>query len=91
MGEKSKEDANNDEKLDGENGDNELGNNKNSQSNVNANDNDNDSSDEEQANDDGDDATGIKLKSRKVDETEYDDPDDAEEQMDGKGKLFLHV
>lgn len=49
-----------------------------------SNDNDNDSSDEEQANDDGDDATGIKLKSRKLDETEYDDPEDVEELLDGK-------
>ncbi|CAD6991779.1 unnamed protein product [Ceratitis capitata] len=40
-----------------------------------------DSSDDENANDDVD-ATGTKLKSRKQDETEYDDPEDLEEIQD---------
>ena len=83
LGETQKDDKHGDKKLDGD--DNEANDvtEKRKASNL-SNDNDNDSSDEEQANDDGDDATGIKLKSRKLDETEYDDPDDVDELLDGK-------
>jgi len=38
---------------------------------------------------DDDDATGVKLKQRKIDENDYDDPDDVEELHDANGKLIL--
>lgn len=50
-------------------------------------DNDNSSEDEQG---DEDDATGIKLKLRKIDETEYDDPDDVEEVKDGNFLNYLY-
>ncbi|KNC24906.1 DNA-directed RNA polymerase I subunit RPA1 [Lucilia cuprina] len=84
MDDNQKEDSNNDDKIDGDDGENTSDSNKKSKTNEATNDNDKDSSDEEDGNDDGDDATGIKLKSRKVDETEYDDPDDADELKDAQ-------
>ncbi|XP_075169735.1 RNA polymerase I subunit RpI1 [Haematobia irritans] len=71
MGETQKDDAAHDDKLDA--GDDTTKSQKES-----LNNNDNDSSDDEQGEVDND-ATGVKLKSRKMDETEYDDPDEAEE------------
>lgn len=72
MGETQKEDSANDDKLDsGE-----------AVAQKETANNDNDSSDDEQGEVDND-ATGVKLKSRKMDENEYDDPDDAEEVNDG--------
>lgn len=92
MGESKSEESKNDEKLDAGDCDDTSGANgktKRSKTNLSA-DNDNDSSDEEQGNDDGDDATGLKLKSRKMDETEYDDPDDVEELTDGVSSSGSH-
>lgn len=72
MGETQKEDSANDDKLDsGE-----------AVAQKETANNDNDSSDDEQGEVDND-ATGVKLKSRKMDENEYDDPDEAEEVNDG--------
>ena len=88
LGETQKDDKHGDKKLDGDDNEANDATEKRKTSNL-SNDNDNDSSDEEQANDDGDDTTGIKLKSRKLDETEYDDPDDVEELLDGKS--FLNI
>lgn len=74
MGETQKDDVANDDKIDaGEDV---------SKSQKETANNDNDSSDDEQGEVDND-ATGVKLKSRKMDETEYDDPDEAEEIDDG--------
>lgn len=77
MGETQKE-ANNDDKIDDGSFDEDKSKKTKSQ-NESA---DIDSSDDEQGDDDND-ATGIKLKSRKMDETEYDDPEDVEEINDG--------
>uniref|UniRef100_T1PI48 DNA-directed RNA polymerase n=1 Tax=Musca domestica TaxID=7370 RepID=T1PI48_MUSDO len=71
VGETQKEDSANDDKLDsGE-----------AVAQKETANNDNDSSDDEQGEVDND-ATGVKLKSRKMDENEYDDPDEAEEVND---------
>lgn len=87
MDDTQKDDTNDDGKLDGIDCENDFrGKNKKSKSNFSTNDND--SSDDELANDELEYANGNKLKSRKVDETEYDDPDEVDELLDGE-KYFI--
>lgn len=93
MGDNPSKDPESDEKLDADIDEVDRSETtKKSRPNASGNDNSIDSSDDEQANnDDADDATGIKLKSRKVDETEYDDPEEAEKELDGTYTILLPI